>query len=442
MVPDTADASFDWLTLDEGEELVWHGKPHRSSLVPALVVGIPLSVVLVGLFVIASAYITRENTEYVVTTEALYRKSGVLSRNVQRVDFGKVQNTTYSQGFFGKQFGYGNVEISTAGGAGVELSFDSVPNPKAVQERINARVKRDDGEAREGKAAVLDEILAELRAIRVLAHYLTAFLVVFPAGVAIAILVSDPRRRVGKTLSLIVVLAYMPVAVISRYDLAIAPPGQGHTPAIGGRDNLGIPGAGDRQTPTALIRDSLLATVSDIQLVREAEDLAVRIGNTGKLSILVVALAGTVRRLVAPFFTGGAFQARTRISIGLPLSILVPERDNRAIRTVQAHKLRGFRLVSAVQYGNSDTGRYTAPTCTARGDDFTTLGVTVLYGPVISAHAFTDQGRGRAGARLAGLGTRCMPTANGGESAVVGYFPTEIDDLQRATEVGSLVGSG
>jgi len=166
MVPDTAEPAFDWLSLDEGEELVWHGKPHRSSLVPALVVGVPLSVVLVGLFVIAGAYLHRENTEYVVTTEALYRKSGVLSRNVQRVDFGKVQNTTYSQGFFGTQFGYGSVEISTAGGAGVELSFDSVPDPKAVQERINARVKRDDGGAGDGKAAVLDEILTELRTIR------------------------------------------------------------------------------------------------------------------------------------------------------------------------------------------------------------------------------------------------------------------------------------
>jgi len=166
MVPDTAEPSFGWLSLDDGEELVWHGKPHRSSLVPALVVGVPLSLVLVGLFIIAGAYLHRENTEYVVTTEALYRKSGVVSRNVQRVDFGKVQNTTYSQGFFGTQFGYGNVEISTAGGSGVELSFDSVPDPKGVQERINSRVKRNDGGASEGKAAVLDEILTELRAIR------------------------------------------------------------------------------------------------------------------------------------------------------------------------------------------------------------------------------------------------------------------------------------
>jgi len=30
-----------------------------------------------------------------------YKKTGVLSRDVQRIDFGKVQNTSYSQGFFG-----------------------------------------------------------------------------------------------------------------------------------------------------------------------------------------------------------------------------------------------------------------------------------------------------------------------------------------------------
>ncbi|MFC7177323.1 PH domain-containing protein [Halosegnis marinus] len=165
MVSDT-EGTFDWLSLDEGEEVVWQGIPHKSSLVPALVVGVPLSLVLVGVAIIAAAYLQRENTEYVVTTDALYRKSGVFSRNVQRVDFGKVQNTTYTQGFFGKQFGYGTVGISTAGGAGVELSFDSVPDPKDVQERINKRVKGDGRDEAGDKEAVLDEILDELRAIR------------------------------------------------------------------------------------------------------------------------------------------------------------------------------------------------------------------------------------------------------------------------------------
>lgn len=161
---------FDWLSLDPEEEVVWTGNPHSMSLVPALVIGIPLSLILVGLFIIASAYLTRENTEYVITTEALYKKRGIISRDVKRVGFEKVQDTSYTQGFFGTQFGYGDVDISTAGGSGVELRFDSVEDPKRIQELVNERIRARDGRSRDGdtetKGDVLGDILAELRAIR------------------------------------------------------------------------------------------------------------------------------------------------------------------------------------------------------------------------------------------------------------------------------------
>ena len=161
--------TVDWLTIDEGEEIIWSGKPHESSLIPALVIGLPLSIILVGLFVIAGAYFQRENTQYVVTSDGLYKKTGVLSRDVQRIDFGKVQNISYSQGFFGSQFGYGNVDISTAGGSGVEMQFWSVPDPRSVQELINKRMKSSRGEptteSGETKRDVLEDILVELREI-------------------------------------------------------------------------------------------------------------------------------------------------------------------------------------------------------------------------------------------------------------------------------------
>jgi len=128
------------------------------------------SLILIGLLIIAGSYLQRENTQYVVTTDGLYKKTGVLSRDVQRIDFGKVQNTSYSQGFFGSRFGYGNVDISTAGGSGIEMQFRSVPEPREIQELINKRVKGSRGEptteSGETKRDVLDEILGELRAIR------------------------------------------------------------------------------------------------------------------------------------------------------------------------------------------------------------------------------------------------------------------------------------
>lgn len=169
--PSTADPrsdEFDWLTLDPDEEVVWSGIPHELSLVPALAVGVPLSLILVGIPIVVSAYLGRKNTEYVLTTDALYKKRGILSRDVKRIGFEKVQDTSYSQDFLGTRFGYGTVEISTAGGAGVELSFDNVPDPKRVQERVNERIRARGGGRGddETKSDVLSDVLAELRAIR------------------------------------------------------------------------------------------------------------------------------------------------------------------------------------------------------------------------------------------------------------------------------------
>ena len=160
-------AGFDWLALDEDESVLWADTPHEMSLVPALVVGLPLSLVLVGIPILVGAYLSHRNTNYVVTTAALYAKTGVLSRNVQRIEFDKVQDTSYRQSFLGAQFGYGTVDVSTAGGTGVEMSFANVADPQSLQARINERIRSGrGGEADRDKAAVLDDILAELRAIR------------------------------------------------------------------------------------------------------------------------------------------------------------------------------------------------------------------------------------------------------------------------------------
>lgn len=133
---------LDWLSLDEDEEVVWSGSPRLQRLVG---------------FVI---------TDYVITNQGLYRKKGLLSRDVQKIGFDKVQNTSFSQGFLGRSFGYGNVEISTAGGSGIEMRFAGVDEPEKVQREINNRIKDDFGQGRAEEENVQQEMLEELRRIR------------------------------------------------------------------------------------------------------------------------------------------------------------------------------------------------------------------------------------------------------------------------------------
>ena len=165
---DTTDLNLEWLTLEDGEEIQWASTPHKYSIVPAFIVGIPLSLVLVGIPLLVGSYLQYTNTNYVVTNRGLYSKRGILSKDVQQVGFDKVQNISYSQSALGSSFGYGSVDISTAGGSGVELRFRSIPDPAAVQELI-AREIDSRQQSGSGSAAdtddVLEEILAELRVI-------------------------------------------------------------------------------------------------------------------------------------------------------------------------------------------------------------------------------------------------------------------------------------
>ena len=156
---------LEWLSLEDDEEIVWVGGPDRRTLLPTLAIGIPLSIVLIGILLIVGEYLRISNTVYVITDSAVYRKTGVLSRDVKRIDHEKVQDISYSQSALGSTLGYGSVELTTAGGAGVEMAFRSVPEPRTVQQRISEQVGRHRDPGR-GEGDVLEEILTELRAIR------------------------------------------------------------------------------------------------------------------------------------------------------------------------------------------------------------------------------------------------------------------------------------
>ncbi|WP_280585137.1 PH domain-containing protein [Halorubrum sp. Boch-26] len=165
---DTADIDLDWLTLEDDESILWASTPHKYSVVPAFIVGIPLSLVLIGVPILAAAYLQYQNTNYVVTDRGLYSKRGILSRDVKQIGFDKVQNISYSQSALGASFGYGSVDVSTAGGSGVELQFRSIPDPASVQELIAREVdgRRQSESDSTDEDDVLNEILREVTAIR------------------------------------------------------------------------------------------------------------------------------------------------------------------------------------------------------------------------------------------------------------------------------------
>jgi uncharacterized membrane protein YdbT with pleckstrin-like domain len=156
-----------WVTLTEGEEVVWAGGPSAAQLARSLVWAVLVVVAglivaalgpsqlsgaalaayddlrrvlriagfvigTVGLLIGLVAYLRYESIDYLVTTEELYVKRGFLSRSVRNLRLDRVQDTGFTQTAPQRLLGFGDVHVSTAGGSGVELVFGNVPDPASV----------------------------------------------------------------------------------------------------------------------------------------------------------------------------------------------------------------------------------------------------------------------------------------------------------------------
>ncbi|MWG34058.1 PH domain-containing protein [Halomarina oriensis] len=155
----------EWVTLGEGEEVVWSGTPSllvavRSLLVGALLVVAGIVVygflltpefefrwvawllIPLGMLVVAVAYVHHRSTRYVITTNEVYRKEGLLSRQVTSLRLDRIQNTSFEQSLLERLLSFGDVRVDTAGTGGTEITFEAVSDPQEVSGLLTEQLDR------------------------------------------------------------------------------------------------------------------------------------------------------------------------------------------------------------------------------------------------------------------------------------------------------------
>ena len=79
--------------------------------------------------------IQRNNNLWAVTNLRVIDEDGVLSHNSKESPLDKINNVTYKQSFWGRIFGYGNVQIQTAAEVGSTTYF-TVEKPRELKDTI------------------------------------------------------------------------------------------------------------------------------------------------------------------------------------------------------------------------------------------------------------------------------------------------------------------
>lgn len=144
------------MDLHPGEEIVFEGHPSWRSVLQFYVVGLILvavaavigalvagTVIAIGAgavvlaLVVLVGLVKRASTRYVITTERLHIRRGILSKATQETRIQRVQNVNTEQSLFARVMQVGTVDFDTAGSDDSEFRFVGVGNPGEVVRAVD-----------------------------------------------------------------------------------------------------------------------------------------------------------------------------------------------------------------------------------------------------------------------------------------------------------------
>lgn len=152
----------EWLHLTDDETILWKGHPSLYLSAPSIIISLLLVVGGIGLMAwlprdsiiwwigpilsiggiifLVFTYLRWRSQWYVLTTEEVYKKSGLLSTDVVQIRLGRIQNTTFSQSFLEKLLAHGDVTIYTSGSSTIDLVFKDIPQPQTVNRLLTEQL--------------------------------------------------------------------------------------------------------------------------------------------------------------------------------------------------------------------------------------------------------------------------------------------------------------
>ena len=149
------------MDLHPGEQVVFEGHPSWRALLSFYVGGVAGAVaiaVVIGLLtsfavgllagvVLAAAVLgfglfKRMSTTYLVTTQRLYIRRGMLAKREQQTRIDRVQNVNTAQSLRERMLRVGTVDFDTAGTDDSEFCFVGIGNPGEVVSAVD-RAQRD-----------------------------------------------------------------------------------------------------------------------------------------------------------------------------------------------------------------------------------------------------------------------------------------------------------
>ena len=104
------------------------------------IVGVALVLLIVGLLWLLVRVLRWTTTNFVVTTDRLIFRSGVLSKHGREIPLERVNDITFNASLFERMIGAGDLVIESAGERGQQM-FTDIPHPMQVQNEVYRQIE-------------------------------------------------------------------------------------------------------------------------------------------------------------------------------------------------------------------------------------------------------------------------------------------------------------
>ena len=119
------------------ERQIFELKPAWRSHVGLLFWGFGLLVVFgVGLLFLLRAWYLVASTRYRLTTQRLFRQTGLVAKHVEEIELFRVKDVTLDQGFLDRLLGTGTVVVLSTDDTAPRLELHGILGPMEVKEQI------------------------------------------------------------------------------------------------------------------------------------------------------------------------------------------------------------------------------------------------------------------------------------------------------------------
>ena len=99
-----------------------------------------LGVALAGILIINLYYWGWRSHEYILTDQRVILNQGIISKFSRSITIDRIQDLTTFQGLWGRTWGFGDIELESAGREGAEV-LSTVPRPQQLRNAIFAQIE-------------------------------------------------------------------------------------------------------------------------------------------------------------------------------------------------------------------------------------------------------------------------------------------------------------